>query len=98
MLKCSNVPPPSRALGAVSSWWNINRYYTGKPGEYVTGNVSLGAEVEDASKSQGRVLNVSSVFNVVVSGIKSKKLPLDPNAVYAVLVDGNTRQVRDHAL
>ena len=88
------LPPPPLFLlpAAVPLWWNVNRMYFDTNKNYVSGDVSMGKEYSDVAKSQGSLTTSSRVASIVTNAVSQSQLPVDGNAIYAVLTDRNTPQ------
>lgn len=76
-------------------WWAINTQYYGATGKHVTGKLTRGREAA-VPRPRGLVTfpSSASVATVVAGVLNAGLLPVDENAVYAVLGDDGTSQVR----
>ncbi|GJP76750.1 hypothetical protein CLOP_g7213 [Closterium sp. NIES-67] len=83
----ASLSPNADSAVTVPFWWNINRLYYDRDGNYISPSVTWGGEVEDRAYSLGKVLLTTHVEGLLGSAISSKRLPHDPNAVYFLLSD-----------
>lgn len=75
-----------------SPYYYINTLYDDNFGGAVSGTVALAGQTSD-SYSQGTVLDLGRVYDVVTSAISQGRLPNDPNGVYFVLSSADVREV-----
>ncbi|GJP50599.1 hypothetical protein CLOM_g9748 [Closterium sp. NIES-68] len=91
----ASLSPSADAAVTMPLWWNINRLYYDRNLNYISGNVTVGGEVEDAGYSLGTILKDSGVDTLIRNAITSGQLPFDQNGVYFVLSDETVQQVSD---
>lgn len=76
----SSVGKPS-----VAGWWSITKNFKDSKKASVSQQVVLGQVLEDVKYSLKKNLKESDVELLIANAVSSKKLPIDPTAVYLVL-------------
>lgn len=74
-----------------SPYFNINTTYYDKTGAHVQNSVTYAGAATD-NGSLGTSLSDANIQTIVANQINSGALPLDPNGVYLVLTDKNTKE------
>lgn len=74
-----------------SPYFNINSTYYDKTGAHVQNSVTYAGTATDNS-SLGTSLSDANIQTIVTNQINSGALPLDPNGIYFVLTDKNTKE------